>query len=145
MGLISLHFNRNTISALLDSESCKLTILIDPPVLPPILLLSPPPRPASSSSSLLVPVSPAAHPQSAPSGRGGSPLDCQSPAPPWRVKALSLPPASEPWNPPRFFDPAAPPWLLAPSSPPWPGIPPAPPGSLIPLAPPWSVVDHPHA
>ncbi len=46
--------------------------------LPPILPLPPPLMPASSSAlSALVPVSPSAHPQSAPSGRSNLPRDLQ--------------------------------------------------------------------
>ncbi|KTG04712.1 hypothetical protein cypCar_00040733, partial [Cyprinus carpio] len=90
----------------LPSPESPVSLLVpsspDPPVFPPSLPLPPPPRPVSSSApSLLVPVSPSAHPQSAPSGRDDSPRDFQSPAPPWREDSLSQPPASEPWTPPR--------------------------------------------
>ncbi|XP_016124666.1 uncharacterized protein [Sinocyclocheilus grahami] len=97
-------------SPLVPSSSC-------PPVSPPSLPLLPPLKELVSSSapSPLVPVSPSAHPQSAPSGRSDSPRDLQSPAPPWREDSLPLPPASEPWTPPRSFDPSAPLRLFLPS------------------------------
>ncbi|XP_058617738.1 uncharacterized protein LOC131531178 [Onychostoma macrolepis] len=116
-----------------------------PPVVPPSLPLLPPLKPASSSPPApLMPISPSAHPQSAPAMRSvPPPQDFQSPAPPSHVDPLSPLPASEPWTTPRSSDPSAPPRLLAPSSPLLPVIPLAPPGSLVPPAPPWSVVDHP--
>ncbi len=63
--------------------------------LTPSLTLLPPLMPASSLAlSPLVPVSPSAHPQSAPSGRSDLPRDVKSPALPWCEDALSPPPVS---------------------------------------------------
>ncbi len=125
-------------SLLVPPSSC-------PPVFPPSLPLPPSLKPVSSSAQdPLVPVSPSAHPQSAPAMHcDTSPQDFQSPAPPRHADPLSPPPASEPWTTLRSSDPLAPPRLLAPPSPPWPIIPPAPLGSLVPPSLLWSVDVHP--
>ncbi len=111
----------STGSPLVPSSSPVSPKLPETPKLPPSLPLPPPLKPANSSAlSPLVPVSPSAHPQSAPSGRSDPHRDFQSPAPPRREDPLSLTPASEFWT--------SPPWSPEPTAPPWPS------GSSVTLA-----------
>ncbi len=72
----------------------------------PALNLPPPLHMSASSSSLslLVPTSPTAHPQSAPSWSLASPQVFQSPAPPWHEDPLSPLLAYKSWIPPRPFN-----------------------------------------
>ncbi len=83
-------------SLLVQRSSCS-------PVFPSSLTLPPPLLEPASSSTLspLIPASPSAHPQLAPSVHFVSPRVFQSPALPWREDPLSLPPASESQTPPR--------------------------------------------
>ncbi len=86
-------------SPLVPPSSCSPTFLPSLPLLPPLL------KPGSSLDlSPLVPVSPSAHPQPAPSGHYDPPRDFQSPAPPRHDDPLSPPPVSESWTPPQPFD-----------------------------------------